>query len=122
VLWIKDLSAPDPLLVTNLFGLLPFHPPGFLALGVLPVLLGITMWVQQKLNPAPMDEVQKQVFAFMPWIFMFIMAPFAAGLQLYWVTNNLVSILQQWLMMKKYPMPASPIVEATPTAVSTKRK
>ncbi|TFU03214.1 membrane protein insertase YidC [Polymorphobacter arshaanensis] len=122
VLWIKDLSAPDPLLVTNLFGLLPFHPPGFLALGVLPVLLGITMWVQQKLNPAPMDEVQKQVFAFMPWIFMFIMAPFAAGLQLYWVTNNLVSIAQQWLMMKKYPMPASPVIEATPSAVSTKRK
>ena len=122
VLWIKDLSAPDPLLVTNLFGLLPFHPPGFLALGVLPVLLGVTMWVQQKLNPAPMDDVQKQVFAFMPWVFMFIMAPFAAGLQLYWVTNNLVSIAQQWLMMKKYPMPASPIVEATPTAVSTKRK
>ena len=121
-LWIKDLSAPDPLLVTNLFGLLPFHPPGFLALGVLPVLLGVTMWVQQKLNPAPMDDVQKQVFAFMPWVFMFIMAPFAAGLQLYWVTNNLVSIAQQWLMMKKYPMPASPIVEATPTAVSTKRK
>ena len=122
VLWIKDLSAPDPLLVTNLFGLLPFQPPGFLALGVLAVLLGVTMWVQQKLNPTPMDDIQKQVFAFMPWIFMFIMAPFAAGLQLYWVTNNLVSILQQWLMMKKYPMPAPPIVEATATAVSTKAK
>ncbi|MGL4540954.1 MAG: membrane protein insertase YidC, partial [Polymorphobacter sp.] len=122
VLWITDLSAPDPLLVTNLFGLLPFTPPGFLALGVLAVLLGVTMWIQQKLNPAPMDEIQKQVFAFMPWVFMFIMAPFAAGLQLYWVTNNLVSILQQWLMMKKYPMPATPVIDATPTAVSTKPK
>ena len=108
VLWIKDLSAPDPLLVTNLFGLLPFQPPPFLALGVLPLLLGLTMWVQQKLNPAPMDEIQKQVFAIMPWVFMFIMAPFAAGLQLYWTVNNLVSIAQQWLMMRRYPMPAAP--------------
>ena len=107
-LWIKDLSAPDPLLVTNLFGLLPFQPPAFLALGVLPLLLGLTMWVQQKLNPAPMDEIQKQVFAIMPWVFMFIMAPFAAGLQLYWTVNNLVSIAQQWLMMRRYPMPAAP--------------
>jgi YidC/Oxa1 family membrane protein insertase len=122
VLWIKDMSAPDPLLVTNLFGLLPFTPPPFLAIGVLALLLGITMYVQQKLNPTPMDDVQKQVFAFMPWIFMFIMAPFAAGLQLYWVTNNLISIGQQWLMMKKYPMPAPPVVDVTATTVSTKAK
>src|SRR3546814_2362819 len=77
-LWIKDLSAPDPLTPVNLFGLLPFTPPSFIAIGVLPILLGITMWLQQKLNPAPTDEIQKQVFAIMPWLFMVIMAPFAA--------------------------------------------
>jgi YidC/Oxa1 family membrane protein insertase len=98
ILWIKDLSAPDPLTPVNLFGLLPFTPPHFIALGVLPILLGITMYLQQKLNPAPMDETQKQVFAIMPWLFMFIMAPFAAGLQLYWVVSNTLTILQQkWL-------------------------
>ena len=98
VFWIKDLSAPDPLTPVNLFGLLPFTPPHFFAIGVLPILLGITMYVQQKLNPAPMDETQKQVFAIMPWMFMFIMAPFAAGLQLYWVVSNLLTIGQQkWL-------------------------
>jgi YidC/Oxa1 family membrane protein insertase len=97
-LWIKDLSAPDPLTPVNLFGLLPFTPPHMIAIGVLPILLGITMYVQQKLNPAPMDETQKQVFAIMPWLFMFIMAPFAAGLQLYWTVSNLLTIAQQkWL-------------------------
>jgi YidC/Oxa1 family membrane protein insertase len=104
-LWIKDLSAPDPLTPLNLFGLLPFTPPAVIALGVLPILLGITMWLQQKLNPQPMDEIQQKVFAWMPWIFMVIMAPFAAGLQLYWVTNNILSIAQQWYMVRKYPMP-----------------
>jgi YidC/Oxa1 family membrane protein insertase len=104
-LWIKDLSAPDPLTPLNLFGLLPFTPPAVIALGVLPILLGITMWLQQKLNPQPMDEIQAKVFAWMPWIFMVIMAPFAAGLQLYWVTNNILSIAQQWYMVRKYPVP-----------------
>lgn len=98
VLWIRDLSAPDPLTPVNLFGYLPFTPPHAIAIGVLPILLGITMYVQQKLNPAPMDETQKQVFAIMPWLFMFIMAPFAAGLQLYWTISNLLTIAQQkWL-------------------------
>lgn len=106
LLWIKDLSAPDPLTPFNLFGLIPWDPPGFLHLGVLPILLGITMYIQFRLNPAPMDEIQKKMFSFMPWVFMFMMAPFAAGLQLYWIVNNLVSILQQWLLMKKYPAPA----------------
>ena len=78
-LWIKDLSAPDPLHILNLFGLLPFTPPSFLAIGVLAVLLGITMWLQFKLNPAPMDPVQQQIFKIMPWVLMFVMAPFAAG-------------------------------------------
>jgi YidC/Oxa1 family membrane protein insertase len=105
-LWIKDLSAPDPLTPFNLFGLIPWDPPGFLHLGVLPIILGVTMWAQFKLNPQPMDEIQQKVFAFMPWIFMFMMAPFAAGLQIYWIVNNLVSIAQQWVLLKKYPAPA----------------
>jgi YidC/Oxa1 family membrane protein insertase len=105
-LWIKDLSAPDPLTPVNLFGLIPWDPPSFLALGVLPIILGVTMWAQFKLNPQPLDEIQQKVFAWMPWIFMFMMAPFAAGLQLYWIVNNLVSIAQQWVLIKRYPAPA----------------
>lgn len=103
-LWLKDLSAPDPLTPVNLFGLLPFDPPTFLAIGVLPILLGVTMWLMQRLNPAPMDEVQKQVFAVMPWFLMFIMAPFAAGLQLYWVVSNILSIGQQKLLYARHPI------------------
>ena len=101
-LWIKDLSAPDPATVLNLFGLLNFTPPGFLAIGVLPILLGITMWIQFKLNPQQMDPVQQQIFSFMPWVLMFVMAPFAAGLQLYWVVSNLLTIAQQWWLYKRY--------------------
>ncbi|GAA4020012.1 membrane protein insertase YidC [Sphingomonas swuensis] len=100
--WLKDLSAPDPLTPVNLFGLLPFDPPGLLHLGVLPILLGITMWLQFRLNPAPMDEVQKQIFSIMPWVMMFAMAPFAAGLQLYWVVSNLLGIAQQKYLYSKY--------------------
>jgi YidC/Oxa1 family membrane protein insertase len=110
-LWIKDLSAPDPMTPVNLFGLLPFHPPGFLALGVLPILLGVTMWMQFKLNPQQMDPVQQQVFSFMPWVLMFIMAPFAAGLQLYWVVSNILTIIQQKWFYRRYdlthPAPAA---------------
>jgi YidC/Oxa1 family membrane protein insertase len=102
-LWIKDLSAPDPLTPVNLFGFLNFTPPVFLALGVLPILLGITMWLQFKLNPQPMDPVQKQVFGIMPWILMFVMAPFAAGLQLYWVVSNVLTIAQQKFLYSRYP-------------------
>lgn len=104
VLWIKDLSAPDPLHVLNLFGLLPFTPPGFLAIGLLAIILGITMWLQFKLNPAPMDEMQKQIFAFMPWIMMFVMAPFAAGLLIYWCTSNILTIAQQWWLYRQHPV------------------
>ncbi len=103
-LWLKDLSAPDPLTPINLFGLLPFTPPAFIAIGILPILLGITMWLMQRLNPAPMDEVQKQVFAIMPWFLMFIMAPFAAGLQLYWVVSNVISIAQQSWLYSRHPI------------------
>jgi YidC/Oxa1 family membrane protein insertase len=103
VLWIKDLSAPDPLTPLNLFGLLDFTPPAMIALGVLPILLGVTMYYQFKLNPAPMDPAQQQVFAIMPWIFMFVMAPFAAGLQLYWVTSNILTIAQQSWLYSRHP-------------------
>ena len=103
ILWIKDLSAPDPLHILNLFGLLPFTPPSILAIGVMAVILGVTMWLQFRLNPAPADPVQAQVFKFMPWLFMFIMAPFAAGLLLYWITNNILSIAQQQWMYRKFP-------------------
>jgi YidC/Oxa1 family membrane protein insertase len=104
ILWIKDLSAPDPLTPVNLFGLLDFTPPYFLALGVLPILLGVTMWLQFKLNPQQMDPTQQQIFAIMPWVMMFIMAPFASGLQLYWVTSNILTILQQWWLYRKYDL------------------
>jgi len=103
ILWLKDLSAPDPLTPVNLFGLLPFTPPSFIAIGVLPILLGVTMWLQQKLNPAPMDEVQQKVFGIMPWIFMVIMAPFAAGLQLYWTVSNILTIAQQKWLYSRHP-------------------
>jgi YidC/Oxa1 family membrane protein insertase len=105
-LWIRDLSAPDPLTPLNLFGLIPWQPPAVIALGILPIILGVTMWAQFKLNPQPVDEIQQKVFAWMPWIFMVMMAPFAAGLQIYWIVNNLVSILQQWVLIRKYPAPA----------------
>ena len=79
VLWIKDLSAADPLTPVNLFGLLHFTPPAMLAIGVLPILVGATQWMSMKLNPQPMDPAQAQIFAIMPWFLVFIMAPFAAG-------------------------------------------
>ncbi len=103
-LWIKDLSAPDPAHILNLFGLLPFTPPSFLGIGILAVILGITMWLQFKLNPAPMDDMQKQIFSLMPWMMMFIMAPFAAGLLIYWCTSNILTIAQQWWLYKRHPV------------------
>jgi YidC/Oxa1 family membrane protein insertase len=102
MLWIQDLSAPDPLSPVNLFGLLHFTPPAFLAIGVLPILVGFTQWLSMKLNPQPMDPAQAQIFAIMPWVLVFIMAPFAAGLQLYWMTNNLLTIAQQWWLYRKF--------------------
>ena len=103
VLWIHDLSAPDPATILNLFGTLPFTPPSFLAIGVIPVLLGISMFFQIRLNPAPMDEMQKQIFSIMPWMLMFVMAPFAVGLQIYWITSNTLTILQQRLLYARHP-------------------
>ena len=101
-LWIKDLSAPDPMTPVNLFGLLDFVPHGMFAIGVLPILLGVTMWAQFKLNPQQMDPTQQMIFSFMPWVMMFVMAPFASGLQLYWVTSNLLTIAQQWWLYRRF--------------------
>ena len=103
-LWIKDLSAPDPMTPVNLFGLLDFMPPAFLAIGVLPIIMGVTMWMQFKLNPTQMDPVQQQVFAIMPVVMTVIMAPYAAGLLLYWCMSNILTIAQQAWLYKRYDL------------------
>jgi len=103
ILWIKDLSAPDPAHILNLFGMLPYEVPGFLALGPLALLLGFTMWLTFKLNPSAMDPMQQQIFNIMPWVLMFVMAPFAAGLLLYWNTSNLLTLAQQKYLYSKHP-------------------
>ncbi len=99
--WIKDLSVQDPTSLFNLFGLIPWDPPSFLLIGVLPLLMGSTMWVQMRLNPAPPDPVQAQIFMWMPLFFTFLLATFPAGLVLYWAWNNFLSILQQYTIMKR---------------------
>ncbi len=102
----QDLSAPDPTSIYNLFGLLPWAAPApesFLALifiGILPLLLGISMWLQQKLNPAPTDPTQAMIFAWMPWVFMFMLGGFASGLVVYWIANNTITFTQQYLIMR----------------------
>jgi YidC/Oxa1 family membrane protein insertase len=102
-LWIRDLSAPDPLTPVNLFGYLPFTPPPMLHLGVLAIVLGVTMWLQFRMNPAQMDPSQQQVMQFMPWMMMLFFAPLAAGLQLYYVANNLLSLAQQQFLYARTP-------------------
>ena len=100
--WIRDLAAPDPTSFVNLFGLLPFDSPGgFLHLGIWPIIMGITMFVQMKMNPAPPDPVQAQVFTFMPIIFTFMLGSFPAGLVIYWAWNNTLSVTQQYIIMKR---------------------
>lgn len=106
--WIRDLSAPDPSSLLNLFGLLPFAAPAqgtmlhSLSLPILAILLGVSMWMQQKLNPAPSDPAQKMIFAWMPWVFMFMLGGFASGLVLYWITNNTITIIQQYSIMSMH--------------------
>jgi len=102
-LWIHDLSAPDPLMILNGFGLLPFTPPTFLSIGILALLLGVTMWLQFRLNPAALDPVQQQVFSIMPWMMMFVMAPFASGLLIYWITSNILTLGQQQYLYARHP-------------------
>lgn len=100
--WVDDLSAADPLLVTNLFGLLPFTPVGFLAIGLWPVIMGVTQYLQMRLNPTAGDPMQQKVMMAMPFVFVFIMAPFPAGLVMYWTWNTILSGLQQWFIMKRH--------------------
>src|SRR6478736_4258767 len=106
--WIKDLSAPDPLTVFNLFGLIPWDPTvvpvigPFLHLGPWPLIMGVTMWFQMKLNPPPPDPTQKMIFDYMPIIFTFMLASFSAGLVIYWAWNNTLSVLQQSVIMQKH--------------------
>jgi YidC/Oxa1 family membrane protein insertase len=105
--WIRDLSAPDPTNIFNLFGLIPVDPTlvpvfgPYLAIGIWPLIMGVSMFLQMKMNPEPTDEIQKQVFAWMPVLFTFTMGSFASGLVIYWTWNNLLSVLQQSLIMKR---------------------
>ena len=102
----QDLSSPDPTSLMNLFGLLPIDGPepgtimATIFIGILPLLLGISMWLQQKLNPAPSDATQKMIFAWMPWVFMFMLGRFASGLVVYWIANNTITFTQQYLIMR----------------------
>jgi YidC/Oxa1 family membrane protein insertase len=105
--WIQDLSSPDPTNLFNLFGLIPFDPTTlpvigeFLHLGIWPLIMGVSMFIQMKMNPEPTDPVQKQMFAWMPVIFTFMLGSFPAGLVIYWTWNNLLSVTQQGLIMKQ---------------------
>ena len=98
--WIKDLSERDPTSVFNLFGLIPWDPPTFLMIGAWPILMGLSMWVQQKLNPTPPDPIQAKIFMFFPIFLTIILAPFPSGLVVYWTVNNILTIAQQWVIMR----------------------
>jgi membrane protein insertase Oxa1/YidC/SpoIIIJ len=99
--WIKDLSAPDPTSIFNLFGLLPYAVPEFLHIGVWPLIMGATMWVQMQLNPQQPDPMQQRIFNWMPVMFTFLLASFSVGLVIYWAWNNVLSLLQQYAIMRR---------------------
>jgi len=99
--WISDLSEKDPTTIFNLFGLIPWDPPSFLIIGVWPILMGVTMWLQQKLNPAPQDPVQAKIFMFFPLFLTVILAPFPSGLVIYWTFNNILTMAQQYVIIKR---------------------
>ena len=99
--WIKDLSERDPTSIFNLFGLIPWDPPSFLLIGAFPCLMGLTMWAQQKLNPAPPDPIQAKIFMFFPLFLTVILAPFPSGLVIYWTFNNIFTMMQQVVIMKR---------------------
>jgi YidC/Oxa1 family membrane protein insertase len=120
--WIRDLSAMDPTNLFNLFGLIPWDPPAFLHLPVWAILMGITMWVQQKLNPQPPDPIQAKIFAWLPVLFTFMLASFPAGLVIYWTWNNILSVAQQWYIMRldKKRQDAKPPAQGGQGAVAKK--
>jgi len=99
--WIKDLSAPDPTTVFNLFGLIPWTPPSMFMVGLWPCLMLVTMIIQRQLNPPPPDKLQAQMIALLPWVMTFVLAKFAAGLVIYWTFNNLFSTIQQYIIMRR---------------------
>ena len=99
--WIKDLSAADPTSIFNLFGLIPWTPPDFLMIGIWPLIMGVSMFLQQKLNPQPTDPMQAKLFLFLPILFTFLLARFPAGLVIYWAVNNVLSMAQQWVIMRR---------------------
>jgi YidC/Oxa1 family membrane protein insertase len=103
--WIRDLSAPDPTSAFNLFGLIPWTPPQFLMIGAWPLIMGLTMFLQQKLNPQPPDPMQARIFMILPVVFTFMLAHFPAGLVIYWTWNNILSIIQQWVIMRRQGAP-----------------
>ena len=101
--WIEDLAEPDPTSIFNLFGILPYDVsfiPAIISLGFWPLMLGVSMYLQQKLNPAPTDPTQAMIFAYLPWVFMFMLGNFASGLVIYWVANNVITFVQQYLIMR----------------------
>ncbi len=112
--WIHDLSAADPTSLFNLFGLIPWTPPELLHVGAWPLIMGITMFLQMKLNPQPPDPIQAKVFMLMPVIFTVILAPFPAGLVIYWAWNNVLSVLQQWLIMRQTAAASTPEAPTKP--------
>jgi len=103
--WIRDLSAPDPTNVFTLFGLIPWDPPTSLHLGVWPLIMGCTMFVQMRMNPTPPDKTQAMIFNWMPVIFTFMLGSFPAGLVIYWAWNNTLSVLQQGVIMRRHGVP-----------------
>jgi YidC/Oxa1 family membrane protein insertase len=125
--WIRDLSAPDPTNLFNLFGLLPFDPTEFshyLHMPVWALIMGVTMYLQQKLNPAPPDPIQAKLFQYMPIIFTFMLASFPAGLVIYWSWNNLLSIAQQWYIQRGAQVGkpgAAAVATALPAAAKPKK-
>jgi len=126
--WIKDLSAPDPLTILTGFGMFPWDVPSFLHffnIGIWPMIMGVTMYLQQKLNPQPTDPVQARVFQFLPILFTFMLAPFAAGLVIYWAWSNTLSIAQQYMIMRRHGAPiggkAAPATPAPAASTSEKK-
>jgi len=105
--WIQDLSDKDPTTVFNLFGLIPWDPPSFLIIGAWPIAMGVSMFIQQKLNPAPPDPVQAKIFMFFPIFLTVILAPFPSGLVIYWTFNNILTLIQQYYIQRKMTIKTS---------------